>query len=91
MQTEVLDQFNLSEQEKTFLSESKTGITSDMNQSKIISDIYFIKNLEILVNKTIASNEKLAESNARYSKGMLWLTGALVFVGLVQIATIFIG
>ena len=33
----------------------------------------------------IASNEKLELSNVKHAKAMRWLTGALVFVGLIQV------
>ncbi len=33
----------------------------------------------------IDSNEKLAKSNDRYARAMMWLTGALVLVGVAQI------
>jgi len=36
-------------------------------------------------DKMIASNERLSISNEYYAKWMKWLTGALVFVGFVQV------
>jgi len=42
------------------------------------------KAAEIQTDKLISSNERLAISNERYSKRMLWLTVGLFFVGIVQ-------
>ncbi len=36
------------------------------------------------INRLIGSNEKLAKSNEKYTKALCWLTGGLVFVGLLQ-------
>ena len=33
----------------------------------------------------IGSNEKLARSNEKYARAMMWLTGGLVLVGVAQI------
>ena len=52
---------------------------------RVVSEIYLSKHLQTAVDKTIASNEKLALSNVKFAKAMLWLTGALVFVGLTQV------
>ncbi len=37
-------------------------------------------------DKLIQSNVTLAESNDRHASAMQWLTGALVLVGLIQVA-----
>jgi len=55
-----------------------------MTRQKIVSELYLTKHLQTAVDKTIASNEKLARSNKKFAKAMLWLTGALVFVGVVN-------
>lgn len=41
------------------------------------------------VQALIASNEKLARSNEKYARAMMWLTGALVLVGIAQIIASF--
>lgn len=38
----------------------------------------------------IGSNEKLAKSNERYVRAMMWLTGGLVLVGIAQIIASFL-
>jgi hypothetical protein len=38
----------------------------------------------------IDSNEKLARSNEKYARAMMWLTGGLVLVGIAQIVASFI-
>ena len=42
------------------------------------------KAAEVQTDKLIASNQKLAVSNEKYSKRMFWLTVGLFFVGIVQ-------
>ncbi len=79
------DGLKLTENEKKFVEAALTAVTKQTNQIRIISDFYLIKNLKKLSDKTIISNEKLSGSNEKYAKGMLCLTGGLVFVGLVQI------
>ena len=41
--------------------------------------------LEQQAAKMIKSNENLAKSNEKYARAMMWLTGGLVAVGLIQI------
>lgn len=41
-------------------------------------------------DKIIASNKNLASSNERHSNRMVWLTAALVFVGILQIIAAFL-
>ena len=36
------------------------------------------------------SSEKIAESNEKYSRSLAWFTGALVFVGLLQVLALLI-
>jgi len=81
----LFSEYKFSEAEKKFIAESKTPYTSDINQSRIVSEFILGKRIEDATNKIIESNKKLAASNEKYAKRMLWLTGALVFVGLVQI------
>ena len=54
-------------------------------RQRIISELYLSKHLQTAVDKTIASNEKLAESNKKHAYSMRLLTAALVFVGLIQV------
>jgi hypothetical protein len=43
-----------------------------------------------VLHALIDSNEKLAGSNERYARAMMWLTGGLVLVGIAQIIAAFI-
>ena len=70
MDMELLKNLNITEEEKAFIRDSATMQTAEMNQSRVVSEIYFIKNLEILVNRIIQSNEKLSNSNIFYAKGI---------------------
>jgi len=85
MNTDIIKSLDLTDEEEAFIKDACTAITADMNQSKIISEIYFIKKLEKVADKMIESNEKLSKSNERYAKRILWLTRVLVFVGIIQI------
>ena len=85
MNIDIIKNLDLTDEEEAFVKDSCTATTADMNQSKIISEIYFIKKLEKVADKMIESNEKLSKSNERYAKRILWLTRVLVFVGIIQI------
>lgn len=90
MNFSILEKLGLTEDERVFIRDAQTQVVHEMNQSRIISEIYFIKKLEELTDRTIESNEKLSKSNEKYVKGMLWLTGGLMFVGIMQIITMLI-
>ncbi|MEX0931851.1 MAG: hypothetical protein WDZ88_03830 [Candidatus Paceibacterota bacterium] len=81
----ITEQYNFSENEKKIMSDSGTANTAAMNQSRIVSEFILAKKIDIATDRMIESNKKLSESNEKYSKAMLYLTGALVFVGIVQI------
>jgi hypothetical protein len=61
-----------------------------MNLSRIISEVYLSKQLEIQVGRIIESNTRLSESNDIHSKRMFWLTIALVVAAFVQVIMPFI-
>jgi len=81
----IFKENEFSEAEKNFILKSETAVTHDMNQSRIVSEFVLGKRIEKAAKEIIDSNEKLAESNKKYMIGTLILTGALVFVGLIQI------
>lgn len=87
---EICDDFGLSEKVRNFIEKGKKiENTAYLNQFRVISEFILGAKIESVVDKMIASNEKLATSNEKYSNRMFWLTIALVFVGVVQaIATI---
>ena len=78
-------QYGFSEDEKKIMEDSGTANTAAMNQSRVVSEFILGRKIEMAVDKIIKSNEELAISNKKYSRAMLYLTGALVFVGIVQI------
>ena len=63
-------------------AEANTALT---NQRTITAQIYSAKVLANASNELKKSNEIIAASNNRYASAMMWFTGALVFVGIVQI------
>ena len=81
----ITTQYNFSEEEKKIMNDSGTANTAAMNQSRIVSEFILGKKIETATDSIIKSNEKLTASNEKYLKGMLYLTGALVFVGIVNI------
>ena len=88
MNIDIIKSLGLSDEEEKFIEAAETSITAEMNQSRIISEIYFVKKLEDVADKTVASNEKLSKSNEKYAKGMVILTAGLVSVGILQIILI---
>lgn len=83
--------YQLSDGEKELISEAETPITAEISKMKIVADLYSVKLTERFVDKLITSNETLAQSQGRYARAMNYLTGALVFVGLVQVIVSIIG
>ena len=81
----LMETIGFTDVEKKFIVQSCTAITKEMNQSRVLSEFYFVKNLEKISDEMIKSNEKLSRSNNKYAEGMLYLTGGIVFVGIVQI------
>ena len=90
MSRKLVENFGFNDDEKQLCQDAKTGETANINESRVISEIYFIKKLEQMTNRIVESNENLSKSNKKYVKGMLWLTGGLVFVGIIQIILYFI-
>ncbi len=83
--TKIFDDYQFSEAEKTLVTESNTSTTAKMNQSRVASELILSKTIQRQAEAIIGSNTKLAASNEKYSARLVWLTGALVFVGLAQI------
>jgi hypothetical protein len=83
-------------EEIDLIERSKTAITHDMNQQRVLSEIYAAKlvqhaseNLqgsnEQMVGKMLNAAERINASNDRHATAMKWLTAALVFVAFVQV------
>ena len=81
----LLDKYNASNDEKTFILRSNTPITADMNQSRVVSEFILGKRIEKATEEIINSNKSLAESNENHLKWIRILTCALVGVGIIQI------
>ncbi len=79
------EKFDLTTAEVNFLTHSRTVQKDDINQSRVISEMYLSKTIDINVNKIIESNKELSKSNDKHSKWMKWLTFALVFVAVMQL------
>lgn len=75
----IAEEYKLSEVDKKIIRDSGTANTAAMNQSRVASELILGKRIEDAVNKVI-------ESNKSHSRAMIYLTGGLLFVGLVTIA-----
>ena len=81
----IFKEYSFSEVEKQFMRDSKTAFTKDINQSRIISEFILGKRIKRATDKIIRTNKELSASNDTYSHRIAYLTGALVFVGIIQI------
>lgn len=81
----IQDRYNFSDEERLLTRLSVTSQTSDINQSRVVSELVLGKKIERATDKIVASNEKLSASNEKHSRAMVRLTWALVFVGIIQI------
>ncbi len=79
------ERFGLTIAEEDFLKHSKTVQKDDINQSRVISEMYLSKTIDTVVYNIIESNKELSKSNERHSKWMKWLTIALATVAFVQL------
>lgn len=84
--TRFLKEIPLSTNEEKFVADSNTAVVSDMNQSRVASELYFAKTIDKCVEKQIHSNTELADSNEKYASRMVWLTIGLVVVAIAQAA-----
>jgi len=81
----IIKDANFTKEEKDFLSNLPIERDTVIQTARITSELLLGKKIDTATDKIISSNEKLATSNEKYAKRMLWLTGALVFVGIAQI------
>lgn len=79
------EQFELTAAERNFIQDSETRSPDKINQSRIISELYLSKTIDVNVDKIIESNKTLSISNNEHSKWMKWLTFALVAVAGTQL------
>lgn len=96
--TEVSEAINrLKEADGGALSHKPAGIAESLSLLNVAESLQLLQ-LQIIevskenrtamhsaVDKLIASNTKLSESNDRYANAMKWLTGALVIIGVAQV------
>ena len=81
----ILNKFELTEDEMKFAQSSDIAGTAIMNSHRVISDLYLSKTLELVTERVIESNRILSDSNVKYTKQLVWVTCALVFVGVLQV------
>ncbi|MDD5749601.1 MAG: hypothetical protein PHO91_02325 [Patescibacteria group bacterium] len=86
--SDLVEELELSDNEKKFLSIPDYANTAAANQANIISNFYLSKSLQKISDGIINSNKKAAAENHRLSKMGLILTSALVFVGITQVVAI---
>jgi antirestriction protein len=73
-----------SEEEKLFL-DKQVNHSNKQHLEAVVAQMYSAKLIKISVDNFSEATKNNAESNEKYAKGMNWLTGGLVFVGVVQI------
>ena len=81
----VRKELDLTEGEKALITGAETGVTAQINKTRIYADIYTTKHLRAAIDQLIESNEKLSASNDRYARAMNWLTLGLLVVAILQI------
>ena len=85
-----------SNEEIELIEQAQTPVTADMNQQRVLSEIYSAKIVEksahviresnrTTVQGVVRAMERMNESSGRNARAMKYLTAALVFVGLVQV------
>ena len=85
MNIDILKNLGLTKDEEKFIKDSNTAITAEMNQSRNISEMHFIKNLNIISDKIIESNKRYAKRMLFLTKALIFVTCALLFVGIIEI------
>ena len=81
----IIKDANFTDDEKDFLGRLPMERDSVIQTARITSELLLSKKIDSATDKIIASNKELSKSNNKHSSRMLWLTGALVFVGFIQI------
>lgn len=81
----IFKEYRFSDIEKQFMRDSGTSAIKDMNQSRIISEFILGKRIKRSTEAVIKTNRELSASNDIYSHRIAYLTGALVFVGIIQV------
>lgn len=82
----MMNKFNLPVEELKFIEQSQNaGLNQfDTVQCQTVTEFYLAKTIEQSVDRIIKSNESLEKSNDKHNKVIRSLTGALVFIGIVQ-------
>lgn len=81
----ILNDLSLSADEAAFIAKADTSATAEINQTRIVSEMYVIKKHQELVTEVIASNERLSTATARHTRALVWVTGALVLFTAGQV------
>lgn len=74
----------LTTEEENFLKEFQPSF-DEVEQAKVMIEMYSIKHAERNTLILIDSNKELAKSTEKHTKAMRYLTGALVFVAVAQV------
>lgn len=89
-------QHPFSDEEIELIEQAQTPVTADMNQQRVLSEIYAAKIVEKsahviresnrkMVQDIVRAMERVNESSDRNARAMTYLTAALVFVGVIQV------
>lgn len=81
----IAEHYVFSEEEKKIMADSGTANTAAMNQSRIVSEFILGKKIQSAADRVIESNTILSQSNEKYARSMVYLTAALVAIGIIQV------
>lgn len=73
----------LTEPEGELATSANSGSEGTRAEVRILAELHVARRHREMVDDLIESNEALAAANTKYAKGLLFLTGGLVFVGLL--------
>ncbi len=85
MVEKIKEEMGFTPSEKRLVQRSSSRDRRIINQTRVLSELYLAKQISACAEKVIKSNERLGESVEKYTGVMVWLTRALVFVGLCHI------
>lgn len=82
---QLMNQWDLNDDEKKLIDYSNTPRTDEINHSKVLTEFLLVKQIKISTQEMITSNKFLAEAENEQSNKMQKLTWALIGVGFLQV------
>jgi len=76
LNSEIVKDF--SDEEKELVKSAYTDLTANVNQSKIVTDIYVARMYRESTQMLIEANKEMSKASERYAKSLTWATWGLV-------------